>query len=273
MGPRRLRQQIPVSLLLITCLRCSAAELRKDTVEAFDHYIADREARLEHRWHGDGFLWSDSLPQREQLARGGAVIQPTSGKGTVDIKGGLIQDWRGAIFIPSASLSSVLAVAQDYQHHNETYKPEVASALIRSHTGSDFSVYMRIVKSKMFLSDVLNTEHEIHFVTLDAKKAYSRAYSTRIAEVNDPGKPGERELPVGKDRGLLWRMYGYWFFEEKDGGVVVECESVTLTRDIPFGMGHLFSPIIHGLPAESVARSLESTRRAVLSRSNAPLTQ
>ena len=271
MGPLRFRPQIPVALLLLISLRISAAELRKDTLEAFDHYIADLEARLEHRWHGDGFLWSDSLPQHDQLARGATLIQPASGKGNVEIKGGQIQDWTGAVFIPSASLSSVVAVVQDYPRHNETYKPEIASALIRSHTGNDFSVYMRIVKSKLFLSDVLNTEHEIHFVPIDSKRVYSRAYSTRIAEVSDAGKPGERELPVGKDRGLLWRMYGYWFFEERDGGVVVECESVTLTRDVPFGMGKLMSPIIHGLPAESLGKSLESTRRAVLSRSNALL--
>ena len=139
----------------------------------------------------------------------------------------------------------------------------MASALVRAHTGNDFSVFMRIVKSKFFLSDVLNTEHEIHFIPLDAKRVYSRAYSTRVAEVTDPGTPREHELPVGKDRGLLWRLFGYWFYEERDGGVIVECESVTLTRDVPFGMGHLLSPIIHGLPAESLRKGLESTRRAV----------
>jgi hypothetical protein len=122
---------------------------------------------------------------------------------------------------------------------------------------------MRIIKSKFFLSDVLNTEHDIHFIPIDPKHVYSCAYSTRIAEVNDPGSPKERELPVGKDRGLLWRLYGYWFYEERDGGVFVECESVTLTRDVPFGMVHLVSPIIHGLPAESLRKGLESTCRAV----------
>jgi hypothetical protein len=122
---------------------------------------------------------------------------------------------------------------------------------------------MRIVKSKFFLTDVLNTEHDIHFVPLDGKRVYSRGYSTRVAEVTDPDTPKEHELPVGKDRGLMWRLYGYWFYEERDGGVIVECESVTLTRDVPFGMGHLLSPIVHGLPAESLRKGLESTRRAV----------
>jgi len=97
------------------------------------------------------------------------------------------------------NLSAVLAVAQDYARHNEIYKPEVASTLVRSHTGNDFSVYMRIVKSKFFLTDVLNVEHDIHFVPLDAKRVYSRTYSTRIAEVSDAGTP-ERARAAGRQR-------------------------------------------------------------------------
>jgi hypothetical protein len=122
---------------------------------------------------------------------------------------------------------------------------------------------MRIVKSKLFLTDVLNTEQEIRFVAIDEKRIYSRAYSTKIAEVSDAGKSSEHELPPGKDRGLLWRMIGYWFFEERDGGVYVECEAISLTRDVPLGMGKLFGPIVRSMPAESLRISLEHTRSAV----------
>jgi len=264
-----LHRSVPVLLACITYLaplRIQAVDLKHDTVEGFDRYIANLEERLQSRWRGEGFLWSDSIPQRDQLQAGTILTLPAHGNGNTDIKGGIIQDWIGAVWIPSARLTDVLAVVQDYGRHNEIYKPEVASTLVRSHQGNDFAVFMRIVKSKLFLTDVLNTEHEIHFVPLDSKRMYSRAYSTRIAEVDDPGKPGEHELPVGKDRGLLWRLYGYWFFEERDGGVVVECESVTLTRDIPFGMGKVLSPIIHGLPSESLRKGLDSTRRAVANR-------
>jgi hypothetical protein len=257
MRQRRLHWLVLASLFL-AAPRLHAVELKKETVDAFDKYISNLEAQFDRRWHGENFLWSDTLPQRDQLQKGTILVQPAHGNGTVGIKNALIEDWIGAIFIPSANLAAVLAVAQDYAHHAEIYKPEVAATILRSHTGNDFSVYMRIVKSKFFLTDVLNTEHEIHFVPLDSKRVYSRAYSTRIAEVN-----GERELPVGKDRGLLWRLYGYWFYEERDGGVIVECESISLTRDVPFGMGHLLSPIVHGLPAESLRKGLESTRRAV----------
>src|SRR5260370_11571925 len=150
-------------------------------------------------------------------------------------------------------------VVQDYQRHNIIYKPEVAAARILSRHGDDFKVYLRIVKAKFFISAVLNSEHEIHFVQLDPKHIYSRSSSTRISEVSDPGKPNEHELPSGKDRGLLWRMNGYWFFEERDGGVYVESEAVSLSRDVPLGMGNMLGPILHSVPGESLRNNLEKT--------------
>jgi hypothetical protein len=171
----------------------------------------------------------------------------------------------GVVFIPNTNLKSVLSTVQDYNHHGEIYKPDIAVAKILSRVGNDFLVYMRLVKAKFFLSDVLNSEHEIQFVSVDSTKVYSRSQSKRIAEVSEVGKPNEHELPVGQDRGLLWRLCGYWFFEEKDGGVYVACQSVTLTRDIPLIMAKLLSPIIHELPAEQVRNALEKTRKAVVS--------
>lgn len=248
------------------CLAVSpAAELKRETIDAFESYIASIEAQLEPRLHSDRFLWPDDSPQlREQLQRGSIVVKPSQGNGIIAIKSGLIEDWMGVAFIPSTTLKAVLSTVQDYDHHGQIYKPDVAEAKIQSHAGNDFLVYMRLVKAKFFLSDVLNSEHEIQFIPLDATRVYSRARSKRIAEVSEPGKPGEHELPVGQDRGLLWRMYGYWFFEEKDGGVYVACQSVTLTRDIPFVMAKLLSPIIHELPAEQVRNALEKTRKAVV---------
>jgi hypothetical protein len=75
-------------------------------------------------------------------------------------------------------------------------------------------------------------------------------------------------LPVGQDRGLLWRLHGYWFYEERGGGVYITCESITLTRDIPFGLGALLSPVIHDLPGEALRKSLEQSRRAVLAQNS-----
>jgi hypothetical protein len=180
------------------------------------------------------------------------------------IRGGMIQDWMGAVFVPGVKLQQALSVVQDYEHHKEIYKPEIADAKVRSRSGNDFEVYMRIVKAKLLLADVLDTEHAIQFTTVDPHRVYSRSRSTRIAEVSDAGKPGEHDLPVGHDRGFLWRIFGYWFFEERDGGVYITCESITLTRDLPFALGKILGPVLRELPGESVKSSLEQTRTAIL---------
>lgn len=252
--------------LLFALAFANAAELKPDTIAAFDQYIAATEARLAPQFHGEGFLWPDgSAEARKTLQQGAIAIHPQRGNGTTPIKGGLIEDWLGAVFVPHARIQDVLALAQDYDRHGEVYKPDLQDTHLLSRSGDDFRMRMRVFKTKFFLTAVFNVERDIHFTTLDAKREYSRSYSQRIAEVSDPGKPGERELPVGQDRGLLWRLYAYWFYEERDGGVYIGCESITLTRDLPFALRTVFGPIIQDLPGESLHTGLDQTRRAILS--------
>lgn len=257
------RRIIPI-LVLTAGAAAAAVELKRETAVAFDRYVATLEAAMEARMRGGQFIRSAETPEhRRELLQGAVVVIPAQGNGEVELKAGLIHDWIGALFIPRTTLAKTVAIVQDYRRQREFYSPEIVDARVKSQNGNDFNVFMRIVKSKFFITDVLDTDHEIHFVPINANRMYCRSYSRRIAEVSDPGKPSEHELPVGNDRGLLWRMYGYWFFEEKDGGVYVEYESVTLSRDIPFGMGRVLGPILHNVPAEALRSSLEKTRRAV----------
>ncbi len=244
----------------------SAVDLQPHTSAIFDNHIAIIECRIEKSYQQPQFLTVNQADKAEKIRQGTILIEPVTGGGNLDIKGGMIQDWKGTMFIPSAKLGDVLTVARDFPSQAQTMKPDIAAVRVRSQQGDRYQVYMRLVKSKFVLTDVLNTEHDIRFVQTDPKRAYSLGRTTRVAEVVDPGKPGERELPVGKDRGFLWRTAGFWLFEEKDGGVYVEWESVSLTRDIPLGMGKLFGSILKSLPAESVRVSMEATRKAVIAR-------
>ena len=61
-------------------------------------------------------------------------------------------------------------------------------------------------------------------------------------------------------------MNTYWRFEEKDGGTYVECQSISLTRDIPTGLGWLIGPYVTSVPRESLTFTLATTRSAVLNR-------
>ena len=221
---------------------------------------------MDARLKSGRFLWVDESPARLEKAKHGEVVaEPAQGKAALPLKGALLHDWVGATFIPGATLANTKAVVQDFAHHKDIY-PEVADARILAQEGDRFTVFMRVVKAKYFLTDVLNTEQQISFFFPSPTRIYSRSYSRRIAEVANPGKADEHELPVGNDRGLLWRLNVYWFFEERDGGVLIECETISLTRDVPFGAGKLFGPVVKNVPGDSLRGSLEQTQKAVKAR-------
>jgi len=243
---------------------CLAVDLKPQTIQAFDGYIASADARMQQRWSGEHFLWFDDSPEiRSRLLAGAVVAQPVQGNGIVALPGGLIQDWVGAVFVPKTTLKETIGLVQDYPQHPQIYKPDVADVKVLSHTGNDYAIRTRVVKSKFFISDVVDIDNQIHFVPLDAKRVYSRSASQRVVEISNAGKQNERELAVGHDRGLVWRVNGYWFFEESDGGVFITCESITLTRDIPFLLSKVLSPLVHELPSEALKTSLEQTRNAI----------
>ncbi len=93
--------------------------------------------------------------------------------------------------------------------------------------------------------------------------AASRSVTTRIAEVEDAGQPGEREMPVGHDSGYLWRLNSYWRFVETGDGVTVECESISLSRGIPAIISPFASGIVEGIARESVEGTLGSIRKGL----------
>jgi hypothetical protein len=46
--------------------------------------------------------------------------------------------------------------------------------------------------------------------------------------------------------------------------VYVQCEAISLTRDIPTGLNWLIAPFIESIPKESLEFTLQATRTAVL---------
>ncbi len=55
----------------------------------------------------------------------------------------------------------------------------------------------------------------------------------------------------------------YWRIEEAEGGAFVECLTISLSRQIPFGLGWAIKPFVTSLPRESLEGTLEATRVAV----------
>jgi hypothetical protein len=242
----------------------SPIQLKPETLHSFAGYIRDAEAGMEQSLRRAGpFLWSEGHTDIAQQVDGGEVVaQFWSGRGPAKIPNALIHDWIGAVCIPDATVERVLALVQDYDNHKVIYKPEVIASKLVHHTGNDFQIYLRLLKKKV-MTVVLDTDHDVRYESLDRKRWTCRSFTTRIAEVENAGAANERVLPPDTGYGFLWRLYSYWRFLERGGSVYLECRAISLTRDVPFGMGWIIEPIIQKLPKESLMNTLEATRQAV----------
>ncbi len=239
-------------------------QLKPRTLQAFETYIRDAEAAMEPTLRGERpFLWTDTHSDiAQQVSKDEIAAQLWSGRGTVEIPNGLIHDWIGAVFVPQTTVEATLARVQDYDNHKNIYKPEVMDSKLVSHDGNNFQIFLRLLKKKI-ITVVLDTDHDVHYQQVDGTRWFCRSHTTRIAEVDDPGTPKEKVLPPDTGYGFLWRLYSYWRFQERDGGVYVECRAISLSRDIPIGLGWIIEPIVRKLPRESLVNTLKATRDAL----------
>lgn len=234
---------------------------------AFNRYVSVTEAQRSAR---APFLWldGDDPTRRGQVeaVRGGSFhierLDTREAGRTIPIPDGLVHHWLGVVFVPGATVNQGLALLQDYDRHADIYKPNVARSRLLKRDGDVFTLYLRFHMKKV-ITVVVNSEHEARFVREGPARAHSRIYSTRIAEVENPDTPQEREKPIGRDSGYLWRLNSYWRLLERDGGLYVQCESISLTRGIPYGFGWLVGPFVTSIPRETLTFTLETTRKAL----------
>ena len=242
----------------------SVVQLKPETLEAFQVYVREAEAAMEPTLDGRApFLWSDENADRARRVRKGEIpAQLWAGNAVVHIPGGLIHDWIGSVCIPHTTLAKTLAGVQDYDNHKNIYKPEVMDSRLLSHHGNDFTIFLRLLKKKI-ITVVMDTEHDVHYQRIAEDRWFLRSYTTRSCEVDDAGTPSEMIYPPDTGYGFLWRLYSYWKFMAENEGVIVECRAMSLSRDIPLGLGFIVEPIIKNLPRESLINTLKATKQAL----------
>ena len=266
---------LALAAMLAVSNSATAEELEPKTIAVFNHYIALSETTNDASLNDtQSFLWVNRLPPEARAAvlarlRAGNVViermQTLENGKPIDVPNGLVHHWIGTVFIPGTTLAQTLALVQDYNHQSEYYRPRVLTSRILWDNGNDYRVYLRLYEKKV-LTCVLDTQHQVHYVMIDSSHAWSRSRSTEIREVAGWGNPGEHDLPIGRDNGYLWRINTYWRFQQKDGGVYVECQSISLTRDIPIGLGWLIGSYVESIPRESLEFTLDTTRQILAKR-------
>jgi len=264
--------QVAVCLCLAVPISAFPATLQAQTLRAWDTYVTLTEKRIASelnnpsRFLRQDFMNSSNLAKAQTTLKAGKVYvekmktMDASGK-EIDVPDGMIHHWYGAIFIPGMRMEPLLRWIKDYDQQHKYFK-EVEQSKLLSHDGDNYRIFLRLTRTKI-VTVHYNTEHAVDYHSYGPGRTSSRSVSTKIAEIDDAGTASEKELPVGNDSGFMWRLNSYWRFREQDGGVVIECESVSLSRGIPFGTGWLISGYVESIPRESLESTLTSIREGV----------
>jgi putative flippase GtrA len=189
--------------------------------------------------------------------------RPQPGGSSVDVPDGKIHHWAGAVFVPGVTLPAVLQhLAKQAGRESDYYDDVIASRLL-GRDGPTHRVFLKLRRTKV-VTVTYNTEHTVAVRQLGASRATARSVSTRIAELADAGTANEREKPDGRDQGFLWRLNAYWRYEAVNGGVLIECESISLSRDVPAILKWFIGGMVEGVARESLERTLASLKRALV---------
>lgn len=251
----------------------SAATLKPETLQAWETYAQLTEKRInEELARGGPFLGLDFKKPEERdrirkvlLKEGTPYVEKKPIRDARDkefeVEDGMIHHWVGSIFVPRVKLETLRRWVQNYDRHAD-YFAEVEKSKLLSRDGENFKIYLRLVRKKV-LTVRYNTEHSVVYRDHSATRVSSRSIATKIAEISGAGTAAEKEKTSANDQGFMWRLNSYWRFEETAGGVIVECESISLSRSIPFGFGWVARPFVESVPKESLHDMLAAIRDGV----------
>ncbi len=258
---RKLRKLVgSTGLLLFSVLTAAHAQAPSEAVADFARYASAVESRLAAEHTSKETLLSPADLNR--LRNGDLVIQKLIPEREADPPGAMLHDWRGTAFAPGATAADFERLLRDFPSYTTIYAPEVVRAAVLTHKTNAYSVTMR-VKQKQVLTVVMDTAYDVTFSTPDRTHGWSTSRSTEIREIENAGTDKERALPPKEEHGFLWRLNTYWTWEERDGGLYLQIESISLTRSIPAGLGWVARPFVESVPRESLEFTLRKTCNAL----------
>ena len=256
---------LPIGLAFLAIPSQTRAEPTPAAVAAYNSYVAVVETRLarQHRSQNGFLVAGPFTPQNEpRLRRGELIVEQLTPSTGVGLPGAMLHHWRGTAFVAGAKAADFERLLRDFDAYPRHFSPQVVEAKVLSEQGDHLQASMR-VRQRHVIAVVMDTAYDIAFGQLDAQHGYSISRSTRIAEIEAAGTSAERVLSSSQEHGFLWRQNTYWSYEERDGGLTMQIESVSLTRSIPIGLGWAVGPFVESVPRESLEFTLRSVCNAL----------
>jgi hypothetical protein len=258
------RSHGPLVLLCLLAV-CGSAVAAAELTDAASRAYADYASRARQAFLARATSPPPNPTDRAALQDGTPSVRPGGGDGILNAPDSLIHHWSGGIFIRGVTLDQVVSVSRDYPNYPMFFRA-VQRASVLADRGDTIQLNFRMRESAGGMTATLDMKSNVIYSRPDATHAYAVSSSDEIREVKDADRPDERQLPVGRDSGYLWRAGAFTRFIQLEGGVYMEMETLGLSRPFPPMLGWMIEPIARRVGRRSVETSMQEFRTAVLKR-------
>jgi hypothetical protein len=192
-----------------------------------------------------------------------AKLETREGGKEIPVKDGLVHHWVATVLLPGVKIDRAMAFVGDYAKYPQSFAPLVTRASLSSHAEGRDVVAMRTSVKKV-VTVIIDGDYVIDYRRLSPSRFISTMVGTNLQQVTDAGLKTERRDPVEQTSGYLWRYKMYCAMEERAEGTYNQCESLTLTRDVPALVSWIVGPFVTGIPRDSLSVMVTAARTALV---------
>jgi hypothetical protein len=259
---------IPCAALLFAAAALEAGVIPLSHLDAasltiFQDYTAKFEQAVSAPFAATGRIWidDDHSGKRRDFDAGRPVVEARQSR---DYKNASIHHYSGVIRVPDATIEQIRSVMVDYGNYSNYFKPSIArgSGTVQPDSTPEDEHY----RTRLFITDstfgidaAYDAHYDTHYRRLAPNRWTSRSTTVSIREIEDAKKLDGALYPEGEDHGFLWRSNTYWCARERDGGLDLQVDSVSLSRSAPLGLGWLGNRRSH----DAVEKMLRDVKSAI----------
>ena len=229
-------------------VQASASGPSREAIQSWDRYAAALErARAADLARGVPSWATDDDPGGTGVltaVRRGEIRVSRRELRDVAVDDATLEHWQGSVLVRGVSIEQI---AHRLRHPEQFPQPRDVLSLKVSHwQEGGHELFLRLTRS-LLVTATYDTWYRVSHRVVSA--CVSTAWPCRPASTIAARVPG---------RGFLWRMQSAWRFTVVPQGVVVTCESITLSRPVPFGLGLVSRPIITRVARESMSTAVRA---------------
>ena len=257
----RIKWSSTILFLLFAASPLRAVELKQGTLSAWGDYIRSVDTASAERNNGSRpFLWMDESSEIQQRVRVGEIV--VTNLYPPKVPQGMIHHWAGDLFVPGVSIDQVMRVMNSYDRYTDVYKPLIRKSAVAERDGDTVILNVLAAQKAFSVTAAVESDEVIQIARPAVDRVSIMADAVRIQEICDYGRPDEHVFPEAQRPGYVWRAQIVQRLEERDGGVYVELETISLSRAIPVEVRWLIKRMTDDLPRQMMTNLLDETRSA-----------